>query len=65
MDEIDISEKDMEFIMKVVEVCKDAKRDTEIPFTCPICGGEASAFVSSYNGHKHANCKKCETYIME
>lgn len=43
----------------MMEAAKDLEKGKSKTFTCPICGGTANAFKSSYNGHIAAHCEKC------
>ena len=46
-----------EFISAAYDACTEM--DKEIPFTCPVCGGNATAYQTSYNGHRHGHCTGC------
>ena len=39
--------------------------DKVIKIKCPICKGEMTYLVSSYNGHRSVNCDGCNTSVME
>ena len=58
--QIDGTENIWIFIDSVLEACRGAERGINLMFQCPICGNEASAFISPSNGHKHANCIGCK-----
>ena len=57
---------DMEWL-KFLEIANRVCREKGViyEFECPICKGVAKASKSTYNGHLHAQCKKCDMTIME
>lgn len=54
----------IDFIQKVGTAAKTIKRgeSTEVPCDC---GGTLTVEKSSYNGHIHAGCNKCDKCLME
>jgi hypothetical protein len=54
----------MKFMKKVGEAAKNIKRgeSTEVPCDC---GGTLTVSKSSYNGHIHAHCDKCDKALMQ
>lgn len=54
-------ERRMEFVRAAVVAIKSGK----CVFTCPLCGADAVAKVSSFNGHKSGKCEACGMLFME
>jgi len=54
----------IDFINKVGTAAKEIKKgeSTEIPCDC---GGTLTVSKSSYNGHIHAHCDKCDKSLMQ
>lgn len=51
------------FLNAAVDACKDFDKD--YTFICPICGGEAHASKTSYNGHHAGGCNSCNMNFIE
>lgn len=60
-------EEDLEEFFKFLKVANNAciEKGKIYKFECPICKGIAKATKSNYNGHLHAECKKCEMRIHQ
>lgn len=68
----DLTEKEIEAIRrcaklhnKAHEILENGPFDTITKFACPLCGCEAVAIKSAYNGHVHCRCENCNIRIME
>ena len=62
-----MEDKEIDEFLKFLEVANDTCKEKGIiyEFECPICKGMAKASKSTYNGHLHAQCKKCDMTIVE
>lgn len=63
MSEEEIEEEFFKFLEVASNICEE--RGKLYKFNCPICNSQAEAIRSNYNGHLHAQCKKCDLLIME
>ena len=54
----------VDFIQKVGAVSKTIKRGESTKIPCD-CGGTLTIGKSSYNGHIHAHCDKCDKLLMQ
>lgn len=43
----------------------DSEWGSVMHWECPLCNGEVEGKKSSYNGHKHCKCNKCNFIFME
>ena len=57
-------EKYLKFMKAATHACVEI-REKVFAFKCPICGKEAHASRSTYNGHMHASCDSCGLRLME
>lgn len=53
------------FTKEAHRVCKDKEPGKVCDFTCPLCGSEAWAGKSVFNGHCRGECKKCGFKLIE
>lgn len=60
-------EENIDEFLKFLEVANNVcmEKGKIYEFECPICKEIAKAIKSNYNGHLHAECKKCEMIIQE
>lgn len=49
-----------EFLVAVINACKNGERGKDLDFTFPLCGGYAVAYINPTNLHKHASCNMCK-----
>lgn len=63
----DLIEDNAKFTVAANKVIKagGSKRGVKYRFICPLCGGDAAIVASTYNGHRHAWCNKCDMGYME
>lgn len=52
------------FINKVGSAAKNIKPGERVQIPCD-CGGTLTIEKSSYNGHIHARCDKCDKCLMQ
>ena len=62
-----IEDKEIKDFLKFLKIANDTVKEKGkmYEFECPLCKGQAEAIKSNYNGHLHAQCKKCDMVIME
>ena len=63
----DTTKNEAENFKKFVQAASEAciERGKTYIFTCPVCGGEATASRSTYRGHISAECDKCGENVMQ
>lgn len=59
-----LNDEILTFIKKVGTTAKSIKKGESTETPC-VCGGTLTIEKSSYNGHIHAHCDKCNRSLMQ
>jgi hypothetical protein len=65
MERVRIMDEVMSAIEKFLIAQREAEKNGEETFICPLCGGSSWWGRAQINNHLHCGCKKCGFGVMQ